>query len=139
MTSTLRRSEGTPSGRHVPEHAPKPAKFRPDIEGLRAIAVVSVVLYHAHLFGVRGGFVGVDVFFVISGFLITRLLAESVGEHGIGALPTFYTRRIRRLLPAAMTVVGATGAAARACAPPRSGPPVATPALFTTFYGLTSP
>src|SRR5260370_20425132 len=127
MTSTLRRSEGTPSGRHVPEHAPKPAKFRPDIEGLRAIAVVSVVLYHAHLFGVRGGFVGVDVFFVISGFLITRLLAESVGEHGIGALPTFYTPRIRRLLPAAMTGVVATVAAPPGWGPPPSGPPLPTP------------
>ena len=83
MTSTLRRSEGAPSGRHAAEDVPKPAKFRPDIEGLRAFAVLAVVLYHAHLFGVHGGFVGVDVFFVISGFLITRLLLESVGEHGI--------------------------------------------------------
>jgi peptidoglycan/LPS O-acetylase OafA/YrhL len=136
MTSTLRRSEGASSGRHVREPLPKPAKFRPDIEGLRAFAVLSVVLYHADLFGVRGGFVGVDVFFVISGFLITRLLLESVGEHGIRALPTFYTRRIRRLLPAAMTVVVATVVAARFWAPPLSVRPISIDGIFTTFYGL---
>jgi peptidoglycan/LPS O-acetylase OafA/YrhL len=136
MTRTLRRSEGAPSGRQVPEHPSKPAKFRPDIEGLRAFAVLAVVLYHADLFGVHGGFVGVDVFFVISGFLITRLLLESVGEHGIRALPTFYARRIRRLLPAAMTVVVATVVAARIWAPPLSVRPTATDGIFTTFYGL---
>src|SRR5215471_427882 len=136
MTSTLRRSEGAPSGRHVRESLPKPAKFRPDIEGLRAFAVLSVVLYHAGLFGVHGGFVGVDVFFVISGFLITRLLLESVGERGIRALPTFYTRRIRRLLPAAMTVVVATVVADRIWGPPLSVRPTAVDGIFTTFYGL---
>jgi peptidoglycan/LPS O-acetylase OafA/YrhL len=136
MTRTLRRSEGAPSGRQVPEHPAKPAKFRPDIEGLRAFAVLSVVLYHANLLGVHGGFVGVDVFFVISGFLITRLLLESVSEHGIRALPTFYTRRIRRLLPAAMTVVVATVVAARIWAPPLSVKPIAIDGIFTTFYGL---
>src|SRR6266480_1659009 len=138
MTSTLRRSEGAgaPSGRHVREHSLKPGKFRPDIEGLRAFAVLSVVLYHADLLGVHGGFVGVDVFFVISGFLITRLLLESVGEHGIRALPTFYSRRIRRLLPAAMTVVVATLVAARLWAPPLSVRPIAIDGIFTTFYGL---
>ena len=136
MTDTLRRSEGAPSGQHVSAHPAKPAKFRPDIEGLRAFAVVSVVLYHADLFGVHGGFVGVDVFFVISGFLITRLLLESVGEHGIRALPTFYTRRIRRLLPAAMTVVVATVVAARFWAPPLSVRPISVDGIFTTFYGL---
>ena len=145
MTRTLRPSEGAPAGRQVREHPAesaepakpaKPAKFRPDIEGLRAFAVLSVVLYHAGLFGVHGGFVGVDVFFVISGFLITRLLLESVSEHGIRALPTFYTRRIRRLLPAAMTVVVATVVAARIWAPPLSVRPIAIDGIFTTFYGL---
>lgn len=139
MTSTLRRSgrsEGAPSGRHAAEQPAKPAKFRPDIEGLRAFAVLSVVLYHAGLLGVHGGFVGVDVFFVISGFLITRLLLESVGEHGIRALPTFYTRRIRRLLPAAMTVVVATVAAVRLWGPPLLARPTAIDGIFTTFYGL---
>src|SRR5258708_802057 len=136
MTGILRCSESAPAGRHVREHPPRPPKFRPDMEGLRAFAVLAVVLYHADLLGVHGGFVGVDVFFVISGFLITRLLLESVGEHGIRALPTFYTRRIRRLLPAAMTVVVATVVAARFWAPPLSVGPISIDGIFTTFYGL---
>jgi peptidoglycan/LPS O-acetylase OafA/YrhL len=138
MTSTVRQSAGAgaPSGRHARERPATPGKFRPDIEGLRAIAVLSVVLYHADLLGVHGGFVGVDVFFVISGFLITRLLLESAGEHGIRALPTFYTRRIRRLLPAAMAVVVATVVAVRLWAPPLSIRPITIDAIFTTFYGL---
>lgn len=110
--------------------------FRPDIEGLRAVAVVSVVLYHANLLGVHGGYVGVDVFFVISGFLITRLLLRSVGKQGLRALPTFYTRRIRRLLPAAMTVVVATVIAARIWAPALSVKSISIDGIFTTFYGL---
>ena len=57
--------------------------FRPDIEGLRAVAVVAVVLFHAGLPGVAGGFVGVDVFFVISGFLITGLLWREVSSAGL--------------------------------------------------------
>jgi peptidoglycan/LPS O-acetylase OafA/YrhL len=136
VTSSLRRSEVDRSGRQVPEQQPTSAKFRPDIEGLRAIAVLSVVLYHAGLLGVRSGFIGVDVFFVISGFLITRLLMESISEHGIRALPTFYARRIRRLFPAAMTVVAATVVAARIWAPPTSVRPIAVDGIFTTFYGL---
>src|ERR1700761_6808861 len=82
-----------------PPNPATPRRFRPDIEGLRAIAVISVVLYHANL-GIRGGFVGVDVFFVISGYLITRQLLGSVGLKGIRSLPPFYSRRIKRLLPA---------------------------------------
>jgi peptidoglycan/LPS O-acetylase OafA/YrhL len=136
MTSTERRPKAATVDQDARERPQRPAKFRPDIEGLRAFAVVSVVLYHADLLGVHGGFVGVDVFFVISGFLITRLLLESVGEHGIRALPTFYTRRIRRLLPAAMTVVVATVVAARIWAPPLQVRPTAIDGIFTTFYGL---
>jgi peptidoglycan/LPS O-acetylase OafA/YrhL len=102
-------------------------RFRPDIEGMRAFAVVAVVLYHAHL-GVPGGYVGVDVFFVISGFLITRQLAQSVGRQGIRALPTFYTRRIKRLLPAAALVVAATlGSTLRCCRCDRSRSTRCTP------------
>ena len=138
MSETLPRTQEARSGQRVAEHPnrPAPSKFRPDIEGLRAFAVVSVVLYHASLLDVRSGFIGVDVFFVISGFLITRLLMESVGARGIRALPTFYTRRIRRLLPAAMTVVVATVVAARFWAPPLSVRPIAVDGIFTTFYGL---
>ena len=78
--------------------------FRPDIEGLRAIAVVAVVLFHADMPGVGGGFVGVDVFFVISGFLITGLLWREVSTTGTVGLRRFYGARARRLLPASATV-----------------------------------
>lgn len=81
--------------------------FRPDIEGLRAIAVVLVLLYHAQLELFSGGFVGVDIFFVLSGFLITRSLLEEAAR-GRVSLPEFYGRRIRRLLPAAAVTLVAT-------------------------------
>ncbi|HEY8456098.1 MAG TPA: acyltransferase family protein [Actinopolymorphaceae bacterium] len=87
--------------------------FRPDVEGLRAVAVVAVLLYHAGLGLVSGGYVGVDVFFVISGFLITGLLLTELERTQTISLLRFYARRIRRLLPAA-TVVLATVAIASA-------------------------
>ncbi|MEY2628150.1 MAG: hypothetical protein RJB08_1909 [Actinomycetota bacterium] len=83
-------------------------EIRRDIEGLRAIAVVSVILYHAHFLGLRGGFVGVDVFFVISGFLITTLLVKEHSATGRISLPRFYGRRARRLLPASAVVIVGT-------------------------------
>jgi peptidoglycan/LPS O-acetylase OafA/YrhL len=85
---------------------------------------------------VVGGYIGVDVFFVISGFLITRLLTGSVGQKGVRSLPTFYARRIRRLLPAAMTVVVATIVGARIWAPTLSIRSISIDGIFTTFYGL---
>jgi peptidoglycan/LPS O-acetylase OafA/YrhL len=78
--------------------------FRPDIEGLRAVAVVAVVLFHAGMPGAGGGFVGVDVFFVISGFLITGLLWREASNTGTVRLRKFYGARARRLLPASATV-----------------------------------
>ncbi len=81
------------------------AGFRPDIQGLRAIAVVAVVLYHARLPLLGGGFAGVDVFFVISGFLIGGHLLTSLRETGRVDLPHFYARRARRILPASLVVV----------------------------------
>ena len=77
------------------------AGFRPDIEGLRGLAVLLVVLYHAAIPGFSGGYVGVDVFFVISGYLITGLLMSEARERGRIDYPQFYARRARRLLPAA--------------------------------------
>ncbi len=73
--------------------------FRPDIEGMRAVAIVAVLLCHAGIPFAAGGYVGVDVFFVISGFLITRLLLNELGRRGSISLRGFYARRIKRLLP----------------------------------------
>ncbi|MEV4628762.1 acyltransferase family protein [Micromonospora sp. NPDC049523] len=81
---------------------------RGDIEGLRGLAVVLVLLCHAGPWAVPGGFVGVDVFFVISGFLVTGLLADELGRTGKIALVEHYGRRVRRLLPAALVVLVAT-------------------------------
>ena len=82
--------------------------FRPDVEGLRAVAVVLVVLYHAHVPALAGGYVGVDVFFVISGFVITGLLIRERDSTGTSSLINFYARRVRRILPEATLVLLAT-------------------------------
>ena len=82
--------------------------YRPEIDGLRAIAVTAVVLFHAGLPGFGGGFVGVDVFFVISGYLITGILMREAHATGSIDLVAFYARRARRLLPAVVVMVGFT-------------------------------
>ncbi|WP_297772511.1 acyltransferase family protein, partial [uncultured Roseovarius sp.] len=82
--------------------------YRPEIDGLRAIAVLSVVFYHFGLAGIAGGFVGVDVFFVISGFLIGGILWDDIRETGRIRLARFYLRRIRRLAPAYFAMAGVT-------------------------------
>ena len=79
--------------------------FRPDIEGLRGIAILLVVLFHAGVQTVAGGFVGVDVFFAISGFLITSLLLREAERTGSVSLRAFWARRARRILPAALLTV----------------------------------
>jgi len=91
----------------VQHHAP-PSAFRPDIEGLRAVAIIMVLLYHLKLSDVSGGFAGVDVFFVISGFLITGLLLKEIERTGTVSLVGFYAKRAKRLLPAAALVLIAT-------------------------------
>lgn len=79
-------------------------KYRPEIDGLRAVAVVPVVLFHAGVPGFNAGFIGVDIFFVISGFLITKILVDEVAN-GRFSITRFYERRIRRILPALFFVI----------------------------------
>lgn len=81
--------------------------YRPDIDGLRAIAVLSVVIYHAFPQAVNGGFVGVDIFFVISGFLISNIIFRELG-HGVFSFKEFYYRRILRIFPALFLVLCAS-------------------------------
>ena len=81
--------------------------YRPDIDGLRAIAVLSVVAFHLGVPGIRGGFVGVDIFFVISGYLITGIILREMTA-GTFSLTEFYARRIRRILPALLLVLMVT-------------------------------
>ncbi|MFM9891848.1 acyltransferase family protein [Achromobacter xylosoxidans] len=82
-------------------------KYRPDIDGLRALAVLPVVLFHADIGSFHGGFVGVDIFFVISGYLITLLLLQDFSAQRF-SLRHFYVRRVRRIFPALLTVVAFT-------------------------------
>jgi peptidoglycan/LPS O-acetylase OafA/YrhL len=86
-------------------------EYRKDIDGLRAVAVLAVVFFHGRLAGFSGGFVGVDVFFVISGFLITGLIAEDC-KAGRFSFATFYFRRVRRILPALLCIYFAATALA---------------------------
>ena len=79
-------------------------KYRPDIDGLRAVAVLLVVLFHAFPEWVSGGFIGVDIFFVISGFLISTILFENL-DRGSFSFIDFYSRRIRRIFPALITIL----------------------------------
>jgi len=96
--------------------------FRGDIQGLRAVAVAGVVLAHAGVGALEGGFAGVDVFFVISGFLITGQLLGALEREGRIRLGDFYARRARRLLPAALVVIALTAIASLWCLAPTALP-----------------
>ncbi|AUH42798.1 acyltransferase family protein [Streptomyces sp. CMB-StM0423] len=108
--------------------------FRPDVEGLRAVALGLVLLYHAGVPWFPGGYVGVDVFFVVSGFLITGLLLREAERHGKVSLLRFYGRRARRLLPAAAVVVLAVCLAAVQWMPPLERRNVAADAVGAALY-----
>ena len=85
-------------------HSPRMKLYRPDIDGLRALAVVSVLAFHAYPTVVPGGFMGVDVFFVISGYLITGIIARDLRQ-GTFSLLDFYRRRVRRIVPALLAML----------------------------------
>lgn len=82
--------------------------YRPEIDGLRCIAVISVLMFHLGLPFFSGGVVGVDIFFVISGFLITQLIVDEVKKTNTFNFKNFYIRRIRRLLPALIFTLALT-------------------------------
>ena len=87
--------------------------YRPDIDGLRAIAVISVIFYHAdnsinNFKILSGGFVGVDIFFVISGFLITSIILKELNSAGNFSFKNFYIRRIKRIIPVLLLVFVST-------------------------------
>jgi peptidoglycan/LPS O-acetylase OafA/YrhL len=109
-------------------------QFRTDIEGLRAVAVIAVVLFHAGLPGVGGGFIGVDVFFVISGFLITGLLWREANSTGSIQVARFYGARARRLLPAAATVLVVTVVASVLLLPPLQARSVIGDGIASALY-----
>jgi peptidoglycan/LPS O-acetylase OafA/YrhL len=98
------------------------------------VAVLAVVLYHAHVGVLGGGFDGVDVFFVVSGYLITGLLWRELDRDGRVSLPSFYGRRARRLLPAAILVVVVTALAARRWMPPLELPSVMRDGVASSLY-----
>ncbi len=104
--------------RSAPRAAPAPGRGSagsriPGLDGLRAVAVIAVVVYHLAPAALPGGYLGVDVFFVVSGFLITTLLLRELDTRGRLSLPAFWTRRARRLLPALGVVVVASVLVAR--------------------------
>lgn len=112
----------------------KDRKFRPDIEGIRGIASVTVMLYHAGFAFMAGGFVGVDVFYVLSGFLVTAgLLNEAGKKHSINFLD-FMGRRFRRLLPVSALVIIVTILATYHWKGPTAGNSVAEDGIWTSFF-----
>ena len=113
--------------------AAKPG-FRPDIQGLRAIAVLLVVLFHSGVETLSGGYVGVDVFFVISGFLITTHLLETLARDGRISFGAFYAKRARRILPAALLVATLTLVAAWIWMSPLLMRSVVSGAIATALY-----
>lgn len=105
MLASAHVSDGTDRCARVPSAPPErpPARvgFRDDIQGMRALAVLAIMVFHAGLSPYSGGFVTLDVFFVLSGFLITHLLLKELDRTGTISLTSFYARRARRILPAA--------------------------------------
>ncbi|MCD4534167.1 acyltransferase [Nocardioides sp. cx-169] len=115
--------------------APSPGMgFRPEIQGMRALAVGLVIVAHAGFAGFEGGFVGVDVFFVISGFLITSLLVREADRSGRISLGGFYARRARRILPAAVVVLVATVVAATLLLPLVRALEIGKDAVWSSFF-----
>ena len=80
-------------------------KYRPELDGLRALAVLAVMIYHTDDKLLRGGYIGVDIFFVISGFLITSIILKEININSKFSFYNFYERRFRRIIPALIIVI----------------------------------
>ncbi len=115
MLRLSKRAPATSSSAQLP--SPSKNEYRPDIDGLRALAVLPVILFHANLFS-TGGFIGVDVFFVISGYLITQIIERELKE-GSFSLLVFYQRRMRRIFPALFAMFAGSTAIAFFGLPPK--------------------
>src|SRR6185295_11273689 len=112
--------------------------FRGDVEGLRALAIAIVLLAHAGLPLAAGGYVGVDVFFVVSGFLITRLLVSELERTGGLSLPRFYARRVRRLMPQALTAILVVAVVSRVVLSPLQADAVMRDVTAAGVYAMNS-
>lgn len=108
--------------------------YRADIEGLRAVAILLVVAVHAKLPGLSGGFIGVDIFFVLSGYLITGLLVREINTTGGLDLVDFYARRLRRLLPALLLMLAVSSLAAAVLLAPFEQPAQASTAAMAALW-----
>ena len=114
--------------------APEDRRFRPDVQGLRAVAVTLVLLFHAHVPGMGGGYVGVDVFFVISGFVITGVLLRERTSTAKTSIARFYARRVRRIIPAATVVIVVAVVASYVVLGPLGGAQTAGDARWASFF-----
>lgn len=108
--------------------------YRGDIEGLRAVAILLVVACHAKMPWIAGGFVGVDVFYVLSGYLITGLLVQEIHRTGGLRFANFYVRRLRRLLPALLLMLAVTCVMGRLLLPPSAQPEQASAAASAALW-----
>lgn len=108
--------------------------YRADVEGLRAIAILLVVAAHAKVAWFQGGFVGVDVFYILSGYLITGLLVQEITTTGQVKFANFYARRLRRLLPALLLMLAVTCVAAYFVMPPTELPKQASNAASAALW-----
>jgi peptidoglycan/LPS O-acetylase OafA/YrhL len=133
VSTTARLAVTFGKSSEVPSVGEKPA-FRPEIQALRALAVSLVVIYHLAPPRLTGGFVGVDVFLVISGYLITSHLLRELQSSGGVSLRRFYMRRVRRLLPASLLVLLVTGLASLAFMPRNLWSEVGSQIVASAFY-----
>ncbi|CAI9393843.1 acyltransferase family protein [Microbacterium sp. T2.11-28] len=136
MTDAALATPGTtvPGGLRRRSARRGPQRFRADIQALRAIAVLLVVVYHLRPNRLPGGYIGVDVFFVISGFLITSHLVRDAARTGRVRLGAFWAARARRILPASLVAIGATVAVTSWFAPVTAFADLAKQALASIFY-----